>query len=328
MQREYDGEPLDMTWDSGPWANDGETIEATNGDYGTMKTIEWPDGATEPDKLNEDQRRVIRAAARNPDLEKFANIQRIANVDKNESYAAGVLRVHWPEKHKQLTPDQEDLALSERDVDKVRIGLLNDKGTRWFANHFGVSQNTIHRAAKGMGQYNNVDCKTPELQHTSGGRSGEWQLKSDNDEPNTSGSENLSKPYPSATVDVWRKRALNGESATDIANDYEHLYSADISPTLRDDAAVDGSATQPKLEWDESSQEWIKAEVGAEQQTIESNKDNQENDESQPESEPTLDGQTVSKQPSVPDRSGSSKRIIACVVGGVLALMYLIRRLW
>jgi len=330
MQREYDGEPLDMTWDSGPWANDGETVDATDSTNGTMTTIEWPDGATDPEELNDDQRKVIRTAARNLDVETMRDIQDIAGVDKNESYAAGVLREHWPEKHKILTGDSEGMALSDREIDKVRIALLNGESTRWLTTHFDVSQDTIARAAKGYAPFGSVDCKTPELEHTTGDANGQWILRSQGGESNTASKENISQPYPTATVDAWRKQALNGKDATAISDEYDHLWPADVAAALRGDALTDGEPTQPKLEWDNSSREWVTTELDAEQQTIESdtNTEGEPEPEPQPESEPTLEGQTVSKQPSVSTDSNVSKRAVAGVVAGVVAVVWLFRRIF
>jgi len=254
MQREYDGEPIDMTWDNGPWANDGETIDATNDTNGTMKTIDWPDDATDPEGLNEDQRDVIRAAVKNPDAESMGEIQRAANVNKNESYAADVLRTHWPEKHKRMSGAMKGASLSDRVVDKIRIALLNGETTYWLSDHFNSSQDTVNRAARGDPPYEDVDCKTPPLKHTTGNRNGDWVTEdvysSDNsnyhDFPNATG--RIKDPVAATTVDAFRKRALNGESATDIAEEIPKAYAADITRILRGEAVIDGSAPEPEVE--------------------------------------------------------------------------------
>jgi len=37
-KREYDGSPIDITWNNGPWANDGETVDATDSETGEIQT--------------------------------------------------------------------------------------------------------------------------------------------------------------------------------------------------------------------------------------------------------------------------------------------------
>ena len=36
-KRQYDGTPIDITWDNGPWANDGETVDATDTESGEIE---------------------------------------------------------------------------------------------------------------------------------------------------------------------------------------------------------------------------------------------------------------------------------------------------
>jgi len=37
-KRQYDGSPIDITWNNGPWANDGETVDATDNKSGEIQT--------------------------------------------------------------------------------------------------------------------------------------------------------------------------------------------------------------------------------------------------------------------------------------------------
>jgi len=37
-ERQYDGTPIDLTWNNGPWANDGETVDATDSETGEIQT--------------------------------------------------------------------------------------------------------------------------------------------------------------------------------------------------------------------------------------------------------------------------------------------------
>jgi len=252
-KRQYDGTPIDITWNSGPWANDGETVEATDAEDGNMITIEWPDNATDPEELNNDQIAVIRAAARNPDVENYAKIDDIAGVDKSESYSSTVLRIHWPERHNPKSRGKK--SLSDRQVDKARIALNNGESKNWVADHFNVSEETVRRAAQGERYYEDVDCKTPELEVNNG----EWSVKKPTTQEKTM-NHKVSEPFPVATVDAWRKRALNGDTATDIADEYENIWSARVAMALRGDADIDGETTQPELEWNNSDRVWVEKE--------------------------------------------------------------------
>jgi len=49
-KRKYDGTPIDLTWNSGPWANDGETVDATDSETGEIQTTMQ----SEPPELGED----------------------------------------------------------------------------------------------------------------------------------------------------------------------------------------------------------------------------------------------------------------------------------
>jgi len=328
MQREYDGKPLDMTWDSGPWANDGETVEATNGDHGTMTTVEWPEGATDPKELNDDQREIIKTAARNPEIDNWAEIQRRADVDKSgNSYAADTLKNHWPQRRKKDAPVDDtsssgrNRALGHREVDKVRIGLLNGYSLADLQNQYDVSKETITKAAKGDWPYMSVDCKTPPLSTVGNTTNTEWTITNEDIKQIH---KNINEPYPSSTADVWRKQALNGRSATDIAREYSNISPRDVKDVLRGDSGIDGNPSQPPLKWWNKKRQWVERKPDAEQQTIELDSDAR----GEPESEPTLDGQSVSKQPSVSTDSGVSKRAIAGVVGVVVTVLYILRRLW
>jgi len=48
-ERRYDGTPIDITWNNGPWANDGETVDATDSETGEIQTTMQ----SEPPKLSD-----------------------------------------------------------------------------------------------------------------------------------------------------------------------------------------------------------------------------------------------------------------------------------
>lgn len=100
--REYDGDPVDDSWQTAPWNREGETIEASDDDAheGNMETIDWPENATSKEELNDDQITVIKAAAKYPDINSPSKLTRIAVGDKMSSgYSGNVLVRHWPERY-------------------------------------------------------------------------------------------------------------------------------------------------------------------------------------------------------------------------------------
>jgi len=315
MMREYDGDPIDLTWDDGPWANDGETIDATNDTNGTMKTIDWPDDATDPEELNEDQRDVIRAAARNPDIDTYAEIQDIAGVDKNESYAANVLRNHWPDRHEK-TDKRYGETLSDRTADKMRIALLNGESTRWLRDHFDVSRSTVLNAVKGEGPYDDVECKTPPLRHTTGDQTGEWVTKDVYEMANDAdtvadpdSTPRIKNPVAVSTADALRKRALNGENATEIAESIPKAWAADIARILRGDAVIDGSPTEPKLEYNRADSCW---EPKADDERIDAADQVDDDTEAEPDADDTdPEPADIGWNPQPRQRQSNSKAIAA-----------------
>jgi len=323
-ERQYDGTPIDLTWNNGPWANDGETVDATNNEDGNMITIEWPDNATDPEELNEDQRNVIRIAARNPDIDNYVKIQEMAGLEnKSSSYAREVLQAHWPERCSKI-PGKSGV-LTDREVDKARIALNNGESVRWLADHFDVSEQTVRRAARGVLAYDGVDCKTPPLKY----ENEKWSVKYTADE-HDSGKQEVSKPYPTATVDAWRKRALNGDSATEMANEYEGVWGADISMALRGDSNVDGQPTQPELEWDNSNQEWLKKESEGdatnEQTEIDETEEETATDavDTEDTTDTTIPGESSTYHP--PERDTNTKRL-AIGVAIVTLVSYVLGKL-
>jgi len=323
-KREYDGTPIDLTWNNGPWANNGETVDATNNEDGNMITIEWPDNATDPEELNEDQRNVIRIAARNPDIEKYQKIQDMANVDNYDGYAAQVLRNHWPKRHTKKGTSTP--CLSDRQVDKVRIALKNGESVSWLSSQFDATPWTIRRAAKGERAYDDVDCKTPPL--VSNGYNN-WSIKNTPDNHDSKQQE-VSEPYPTATVDAWRKRALNGDTATEMADEYDGIWGADISMALRGDSNVDGQATQPELEWDNSNQEWLKKESEGdatnEQTEIDETEEETTTDavDTEDTTDTTIPGESSTYHP--PERDTNTKRL-AIGVAIVALVSYVLGKL-
>lgn len=216
--RSYDGQPLDMTWNSGPWANNGETIDATtDDDTGSMTTEDWPEAATPKEELNDDQIAVIETAARNPNVDSPTKLTQLSNVNRSRTYAHSVIRKHWPERYwvgdcEKSTELKNKVEIAEY----VREHFLNGGTYSDLQDKHGWGIKRIQNAAKGEGPYSGLDCKTPPIKHTSGNHDGEWVV-----ENNHSKNVESDLSVPLDHVSKVRQRLLDGESTTEIGNDYD-----------------------------------------------------------------------------------------------------------
>jgi hypothetical protein len=111
--------------------------------------------------------------------------------------------------------------------------------------------------------YDDVDCKAPPLKHTTGGPTGEWVTEDVYDvsdytdtTADSDSTPRIRDPVAASTADAFRKRALNGESATDIAEEIPKAYGADITRILKGEAVIDGSPTEPELEFNRGHHRW------------------------------------------------------------------------
>jgi len=99
----YEGDPLDYSWNNGPWDRDGETISASDDNMSDPKieTVDWPEAATPEDELNDKQIGVIKAAVRYPNVESSMRLVELAGLDEvvSQSYASSVLIRHWPARY-------------------------------------------------------------------------------------------------------------------------------------------------------------------------------------------------------------------------------------
>jgi hypothetical protein len=325
MQREYDGEPLDMTWDSGPWANDGETVEATNGDHGTMKTIEWPDGATDPEELNEDQQKVIMAAVRNPNIDSWKTLTELSGVDKTRAYSHSVLREHWPEGYenvkRQPRLNHDEYKISQHELAEMRRQALDGKSTRELSDEFGIAKSSTLCALKGTQEYGNRTCSVPPLEYDGYGSGGEWVLEDEGTKSDT----DHQRPE---TPDEVRELLLNGYSVNKIVKEFGG--SSKQYRRFAHERPDESEWEYPPLEFDDGSDQCWKPQSEIEPSVVSKNDSDSKNtdtkDKNAPESEPTLEGQTVSKQPTTPD-GGLPKRTAAVVVGVTLAVVWLVKRL-
>jgi hypothetical protein len=171
-KREYNGEPIDLT-ESYEWtANNDDAGKTVGGsspdDNGTMKTDFWPSEAPPRRELNEDQIKVIEAAA-NPS-QSFETLHDLAErvvPNKSSSYPSYVLRKKWPAGHEKIVgrpnegggdrggaevDDEGENAESadiESRIDQVRRRLLDGETTRGVAGDYECSKAKVLRVAKG-----------------------------------------------------------------------------------------------------------------------------------------------------------------------------------
>jgi len=166
-ERNYNGPVIDCTWSNGPWSNDGETIEASddNTNNGTMDTIEWPEGATPREELNDNQIAVIEKAARYPNIDNGPKLTQLAVGDKfNRSYSNQVLKTHWEDRYWGDWPAMDDRGsptghpgsenhtakLSKDDVKEIRNRALEGESVCSMAGDYPVQQQSLSKAVTGI----------------------------------------------------------------------------------------------------------------------------------------------------------------------------------
>ena len=204
-KREYTGSPIDLTWNSGPWANNGETVGATDGQTGSMTTEDWPEGATPKEELNDDEIAVIKTASKNRDITTLVGVSHAADIDRSESYANYVLKKHWPEGKQQIM--ERDNTRPVEMVETLRREALNGSTSYEIAEKYGIGQSTIPQLLKG--QRKNVDSNIPPLEHSNGNRGGEWVIATEDGR------------LPLDHVEKVRSRILDGEKIYQVAGDYD-----------------------------------------------------------------------------------------------------------
>jgi len=173
--REYNGEPLDMSWNTPPWANDGETVEASddNRETGKMTTTDWPEAATPKEELTDKQQRIIKTAVKYPYLEYAGDLYEQSNLDEyvSRAYVAPVLTDHWREwfgkrasdggGKVQFGEDNGASKLTEQDVIEIRKRAGGGESRRGISKDYPVSNAAIHKVIAGdtwphVGSYNST----------------------------------------------------------------------------------------------------------------------------------------------------------------------------
>ena len=250
-KREYNGDPLDMSWDSGPWVSNGETIHATTeDDKGNMTTEDWPEGATPKEELNEDQIAVIKTAAKHPNVNSPKQLTEMSGVDRTRSYAQFVIRHHWKNRY-WLNEEAKEVL---NPVYKMRSMALNGKNTEEIASELGTYKHKVQDAVNGVGDFKDVECDIPRLTYRGSGGHGKWVIDNGKDASN-----------PKENVEEVRERVLNGENMSSIANDYK-CSDAHIRRILKGDYKNLSDSSIPPLEHNEN--QWEIANNDESQQTL------------------------------------------------------------
>lgn len=216
-KREYTGSPIDLTWNSGPWANNGETVDATDGQTGSMTTEDWPEGATPREELNEDQIAVIKTASENQNITTLYGVTHNAGIDRSDAYANYVLTTHWPEGKQQImqrgSNDNTRAWAKEKGskpiemVETFRKEALNGSTAVEIAEKHGVGATTVKELLKG--ERDGLNSKIPRLRHTTNGVGGKWVIATEDSR------------LPLNHIEKVRSRILDGEKICQIAGDYE-----------------------------------------------------------------------------------------------------------
>jgi len=268
--KSYDGDPIDMAWSTPPWQNDGETLEAYDSDGdGKVMTNNWPENATDPDELNERQKKMILTAARYPTVDSPTQLVELSGLDVAPSYPQNVLEPHWPERFWGANNSDKHENLNEMtdQVDEVRKRLLEGDSLNQLIKEYPVSQDYLSRLVRGE-----IDgltgCEIPPLSFHTGKQ--RW-INPDQfyDESVETNYDNDNKASLTEPISELRRRALAGETAHEIANDHG-VSDRTIRKRLKGDYSEDDPNVGP-LEYDKDSQRWRLVgadEDGTQQQTL------------------------------------------------------------
>jgi hypothetical protein len=243
-ERKYSGDPIDMSWQTPPWQNDGETLDAyTSEGEGELTTDNWPENATDPEKLNDKQKKMILTAANHPDVNSPSKLVELSGLDVASNYPNVIIKKHWQERY-WADGDREGLNDIDIDVGTLRQRLLNGESTNDLVKEYSIGQARLSSIARGGGDVE-PECEIPPLEWL-GGSEQRWAVAEEN------GCTSNSEDYTSAgdidvPIDELRERALNGETAVEIAESIG-VSSAPIRKRLKGQLYTESDCDIPPLE--------------------------------------------------------------------------------
>lgn len=252
-KHEYNGDPIDISWQTPPWQDSGETLNAYNSDgNGKITTTDWPENATDPEELNDQQKQMILTAVKFPNVNSPSELVELSGLDVSIAYPQDVLCAHWPERYwGDMPPDQDDEA--EVNVDEVRQRLLDGGSISELKKEYRPGHKRLSRLVRGVAK-DTPECDTPPLEWL-GGTEQCWIIPEEYyDGSVETNYDNENRVTITEPVSELRRRALAGESATEIANDHG-VSDRTIRKRLKGQYA-DGDPEVPPLEYNQSVNEW------------------------------------------------------------------------
>lgn len=243
-KREYSGEPIDGRWQTPPWQNDGETLDAYNSDGdGKLMTNDWPEGATDPEELNDKQKKIILTAARYPGVNSPTRLVELSGLDVNASYPQNVLEPHWPERFWGANNAEQDE--TDIDVEGLRQRLLDGGSLTKLVKEYPASQERLSKLVRGEAE-ETVVSDIPPLEWL-GNSEQRWVIPEEYyNEPVETNHDNDNRSTITEPISELRRRACAGETAQEIAEDHG-VADRTIQKRLKGDYGDESEIDHPPL---------------------------------------------------------------------------------
>lgn len=235
-KREYNGDPLDLSWKSGPWANDGETVAASddnsnNGTITTMvETLPTPDKDSSKSQIAVYIRESLLNGKSANDLREELDMgyDTVRSAAYGKGAWSGLDVTTPPVKHTTgnasgewvLTDESNedenntDMKIPLDHVSRIRQRLLDGESTEEISEDYDVSRRCVRSAAIGEYRYGTVTSPIPPLNFSGKGRHTEYYIPGENadyltDEQQQTLAENIeNKAEPNAESE----EVLSGQS--------------------------------------------------------------------------------------------------------------------
>lgn len=253
-KRQYSGEPLDVSWQTPPWQNNGETLDAydSEGD-GEIMTIDWPENATDPDELNDKQKKMILTAVNYPDIDSPTQLVELSGLDVSPAYPQNVLEVHWPERFWGANNSEQSNDI-DIDVTELRQRLLDGQSLNQLVKEYPASQEYLSRLVRGEVD-NMPNSDLPPLEWL-GNSEQRWINPHEYyDEPIEANYDNANQATITEPISKLRERVLAGETAQDLAEDHG-VAGRTIRKRLKGEYENTENPSVPPLKYDAGAGRW------------------------------------------------------------------------